>query len=127
MTTLRVFHLDTGGCGACAAEVWATVEASPELHWAPGPAQADVVALTGTLTPATRGAMLALYHEYWQDRVPIIAIGRCAIDGYPFGRGGLAAVGEISVRGKVAACPPLPEVILQALLNVAPSGTQGRS
>jgi Ni,Fe-hydrogenase III small subunit len=127
MTTLRIFHLDTGGCGACAAEVWATVEASRELRWAPGPAQADVVALTGSLTPAARGAALALYHQYWEDRVPIVAIGRCAIDGYPFGRGGLAAVGGIDVQGKVEACPPLPEVILMALLNAAPPDKERRS
>ena len=116
-----MFHLDTGGCGACAAELWASVEVSRELRWAPGPAQADVVALTGCLTPATRDAIVSLYHQFWEGRVPVVAIGRCAIDGYPYGKLGVAATPDIHVQGQVESCPPLLEMILDALSNaVAP-------
>ena len=122
---LRVFHLDTGGCGACAIELWAVVESSPEMEWAVGPDQADVVALTGSLTPATREPVLALYRNNWAGRVPVIAVGRCAIDGYPYGRGGAAAAG-IEIHGKVEACPPLPTIIHYALLNTIPEHDGGR-
>ena len=91
MTATRVFHLDTGGCGACALEVWATVETSPELQWASSPLHADVVALTGSLTAATRDLVLTIYRDYLVGRVPIVAIGRCAIDGYPYGKGDATA------------------------------------
>lgn len=121
----RVFHLDTGGCGACAVELWAAVESSPELQWAAGPDQADVVALTGSLTPATRAAALALYQDHWAGRVPVIAVGRCAVDGYPYGRGGVVAAG-IEIQGKVEACPPLPTIILYGLLNAVPESDEGR-
>jgi Ni,Fe-hydrogenase III small subunit len=117
MSVLRVFHLDTGGCGACAAELWATVEASRELRWAAGPAQVDVVALTGCLTPATRDAAVSLYRQFWEGRVPVVAIGQCAIDGYPYGKLGIAATPAIRVQGQVESCPPLPAMILEALSN----------
>ena len=121
MTAVRVWHLDIGGCGACAAEVWAAVESSRELQWAPGPDQADVVALTGPITPAARDAVLDLYHTFIAGRVPVVAVGRCAIDGYPYGNGGLVAGGEIAVQARVEACPPLPLIILDTLLGVVSS------
>ncbi len=126
MRTLRVYHLDTGGCGACAAEVWTAVELSGALVWAAGPAQADVVALTGSLTPSTREAVLALYRRFWVDRVPVLAIGRCAIDGYPFGRLGVAAVEGLHIQGKVEACPPTPSIVLYALLSAAMQPRENR-
>jgi Ni,Fe-hydrogenase III small subunit len=127
MSAVRVFHLDTGGCGACAVELWSTVEVTRDLDWAPGPAQADVVALTGSLLPAMRDAVIGLYREYWEDRVPIVVVGRCAIDGYPYGRGGIASVSEIRTQGRVEACPPMPQIIVYALLNaVEPLEGAGR-
>ncbi len=126
MTAVRVWHLDTGGCGACAAEVWAAVESSPDLQWAPGPDQADVVALTGSVTLAGRDAVLDLYHTVIAGRLPVVAVGRCAIDGYPFGSGGLVTLGEIVVQARVEACPPLPTIILDTLLGVviSPQGSR---
>ena len=126
MTAVRVLHLDTGGCGACAAEVWAAVETSPLLRWAPGPAQADVVALTGSITPATRDAVLAFIREFITERVPLVAVGRCALDGYPFGKGGLATLREVAVHLRVDGCPPLPQIILEALLNAGETPTPRR-
>ncbi len=119
MSPVRVFHLDTGGCGACAAEVWATVESSQELAWARGPVQADVVALTGSITPPSQDAVLALYHTFFAGRVPIVAVGRCALDGYPYGKGGSQSLEAIHVQRRVDPCPPLPAIILDALLSAA--------
>src|SRR4051812_42183442 len=117
MTATRVFHLDTGGCGACALEVWATVETSPELQWASSPLHADVVALTGSLTAATRDLVLTIYRDYLAGRVPIVVVGRCAVDGYPYGKGGIKALDGIVVQGKITTCPPAPAVIFDSLLG----------
>ena len=117
MKPARVFLLNTGGCGACAAEVWATVELADELVWAPGPGHADVVALTGSITPATREAVLSLYLEFFADQTPVVVVGRCALDGYPFGQGGVRHLTDIEVAHKVEACPPLPSIILDTLLH----------
>lgn len=117
MKPARVFLLDTGGCGACAAEVWATVELSDELVWAPGPAHADVVALTGSISPATRETVLALYLEFFVDQTPVVVVGRCALDGYPFAQGGVRYLAQIEVTRKIEVCPPLPSIILDTLLG----------
>lgn len=118
MRPLRVYLLDTGGCGACAAEVWATVEPSPELAWAPGPGQADVVVLTGSLPPASHALVLALQEQFWRGRIPIVAVGRCAVDGYPFGAGGVRVLKQVELAGRIDVCPPLPELILDLLHSV---------
>jgi Ni,Fe-hydrogenase III small subunit len=116
---VRVFHLCAGDCGACAAEVWAAVEGSSELDWAATPQSADVIALTGSIPPASRNALLAIYGSLIKDRLPLVAVGRCAIDGHPFGKGGIAALPEIAARRKVDGCPPLVEGVVEALLESA--------
>jgi Ni,Fe-hydrogenase III small subunit len=121
MMPVRVFHLDTGGCGACAVEVWATIELSRELQWAAGPGYADVVALTGSIMPSVREAVRALYDQYFAGRVPVVAIGRCAVDGYPFGKYGVKALDDIACVARIEACPPDPAIILEALLSAVVS------
>ena len=115
----KVFHLCAGDCGACAAEVWAAVEGTPQLAWAATPQLADVVALTGSIPAAGRSALLTTFTALVQGQLPMVAIGRCAIDGYPFGKGGIAALPEIAARRKVDGCPPLTDNVVEALLEAA--------
>lgn len=117
--TVRVFHLCAGDCGACAAEVWAAVEGSPVLAWAATPQEADVVAFTGSVPPTSRGAMLTTYTTFIKGRIPVVVIGRCAIDGFPFGKGGIAALPDIEARRKVDGYPPIVETVVDALLDAA--------
>lgn len=121
--TVRVFHVCAGDCGACAAEVWAAVEGSPELEWAATPQTADVFALTGSVPAASRNAVLTVYNAFVQHAgepiQPIVVVGRCAIDGYPYGKGGVAALPMIAVRRKVDGCPPLTDVVVEALIEAA--------
>ncbi|HEX6293337.1 MAG TPA: hypothetical protein VFZ66_29420 [Herpetosiphonaceae bacterium] len=116
---VRVFHLCAADCGACAAEVWAAVEGSSDLAWAATPQAADVVALTGSIPPATRNALLAIYTSQIKGRLPLVAVGRCAIDGHPFGKGGIAALPDIEARRKVDGCPPLVDGVVEALIESA--------
>lgn len=116
---VRVFHVNAGDCGACAAEVWAAVEGSNDLLWAATPQAADVVALTGSIPPTSRNAVLHLYTTLLRDKLPLVVVGRCAIDGYPFGKGGIAALPEIDTRRKVDGSPPLIDAVVEALLNAA--------
>jgi Ni,Fe-hydrogenase III small subunit len=114
---VRVFHLCAGDCGACAAEVWAAVEGSPDLDWAATPQSADVVALTGSIPAASRTALLSIYTSQIKGRLPLVVVGRCAIDGHPFGKGGIAALPEIEARRKVDGCPPLVDGVVEALVQ----------
>jgi Ni,Fe-hydrogenase III small subunit len=116
---VRVFHLNAGDCGACAAEVWAAVEGSSDLTWAATPQSADVIALTGSIPAPGRNALLAIYTSQIKGRLPLVAVGRCAIDGHPFGKGGIAALPEIEARRKVDGCPPLVDGVIEALVQSA--------
>lgn len=116
---VRVFHIGAGDCGACAAEVWAAVEGSDQLSWAATPQSADLVVLTGSVPAAVRNAVQTLYGTLVQDRLPLVVVGRCAIDGYPFGKAGVAALPELTVQRKVDGCPPLTELVTETLIQAA--------
>lgn len=116
---VHVFLLCAGDCGACAAEVWAAVEASPQLDWAGTPQAADVIALTGSIPAGSRSAVLALYTIVTESQRPLVVVGRCAIDGHPFGKGGIAALPNLEARRKVDGCPPLVDQVTDALLEAA--------
>ena len=104
---IKVYRINTGSCGGCDLEIAAVVAASADLAWADSPADADVLLLTGPLT-------IALWRSLG-GQIPLLAIGRCAIDGHPFGRGGLAEAPEISARLKLDGCPPEPRAIAEAI------------
>jgi Ni,Fe-hydrogenase III small subunit len=114
---IKVYRINTGSSGGCDVEIEATVAASADLAWADSPAGADVLLLTGPLTSACRPAFLAIWREL-EGRVPLLAVGRCAIDGHPFGRGGVAELPEISAR-KLDGCPPTPKAIAEAIRSAA--------
>lgn len=111
---LKLYRVNTGSCGGCDAEIDAAVAANADLSWASSPAAADALLLTGPLTHASRAAFMALWHEL-DGQAPLLAIGRCAIDGHPFGRGGLAEAPEVTARLKLDGCPPDPDAIAAAI------------
>lgn len=116
-----IFHINAGDCGACAAELWAAVENAAELAWATTPAEADVIALTGSVTPASRSALTLLEASPGEAgaRPPLVVIGRCAVDGYPLGRGGYLAVAQLKPALIVGGWPPVPEEIRGVLIEAA--------
>lgn len=109
----KVFRVNAGSCGACDVEIEAAVAAGG-LAWAASPADADALLLTGPITPGVRPAVDALLAEVG-EQVPLIAIGRCAIDGHPYGQGGLAERPEIDVLLKLDGSPPSPSEIAKAV------------
>jgi Ni,Fe-hydrogenase III small subunit len=111
---IRIYRVNTGSCGGCDIEVMAAVAATADLAWAATPAEADLVVLTGPLTPAVRPFVQVLLAEL-QGRVPVCAIGGCAIDGRPFGRGGLAEQPEIAATARLEGCPPALQAIIDAI------------
>lgn len=98
----------------------AAIDAAVDIAWAATPFDADVLILTGPITPGARRALLALLQEL-DGRVPVLVVGRCAIDGHPFGRGGVAELASVTVRLKLDGCPPSPVQIADAIRHVAGS------
>lgn len=111
---IKVFRVNTGSCGGCDAEIDAAVAASADVVWAASPYDADVLLLTGPLTSGSRRVFVGIWQEL-SGRVPLVAIGRCAIDGHPFGRGGLAESPQIITRLKIDGCAVDAQAITNAI------------
>ncbi len=110
---IKVYRINTGSCGGCDVEIEALVASGRALAWADSPHSADALLLTGPLTAGSRPAFLALW-DALGGRVPLLAVGRCAIDGHPFGRGGIAELPQIEAQ-LLDGCPPAPSAIIEAI------------
>jgi Ni,Fe-hydrogenase III small subunit len=121
---IKIFRINTGSCGGCDVEIAAAVASSADLAWADSPIAADALLLTGPVTSASQPAFLALWREL-ADRIPLLAVGRCAIDGHPFGRGGVAELPEVRAL-KLDGCPPTPGAIADAIRAAVKPDTMTR-
>lgn len=115
---IQVYRLNTGSCGGCDLEMIAAISETADIAWATSPHEADVLLITGPLTHSAKTALGALMQEL-AHQPPLLAIGRCAIDGHPFGRGGLASVAGLTMQVSVDGCPPEHARIIESIRNVA--------
>ena len=113
---IRVFRANTGSCGGCDAEIILAVAQAPDMEFVSTPIDADVWLITGILSQYTRSYIVQTITSM-SERPTIIAVGQCAINGAPFGRGGLLDAPEIPVKAQLDGCPPTPAVILAAIRN----------
>jgi Ni,Fe-hydrogenase III small subunit len=113
---IRVFRANTGSCGGCDAEIVLAVAQAPDMEFVSTPVDADVWLLTGILSQYTRSYIVQTITSM-SERPTIIAVGQCAINGAPFGRGGLLDAPEIPIKAQLDGCPPTPAVILAAIRN----------
>ncbi|NJN68805.1 MAG: NADH:ubiquinone oxidoreductase [Chloroflexaceae bacterium] len=111
--TISVYALNTGSCGGCDREIAVAVRKDDRLEWARSPHTADVLLLTGPVTSPCKAPFLQLLREVG-DR-PLLVIGRCAMDGSPFGKGGFSEWGEVVVQHQLDGCPTTPEAIAAAI------------
>jgi Ni,Fe-hydrogenase III small subunit len=120
---IRIFRINTGSCGGCDLLIGALPREEDDIALAASPFEADVLILTGPLLGALRPAARALLSELG-GHVPIVAVGGCALDGAPFGRGGIAENPEIVAAVEVRGCPPAPAAIAAAIREAAGSGAR---
>jgi len=113
---IRVFRANTGSCGGCDAEIVLAVAQAPDMEFVSTPVDADVWLITGILSQYTRSYIVQTITSM-SERPAIVAVGQCAINGAPFGRGGLLDAPEIPVKAQLDGCPPTPAVILAAIRN----------
>lgn len=123
---IKLFRMNTGSSGACDAEIEAAVFLNSDFAWAADPFEADVLLLTGPLTPTSKPAFLSVWNEL-AGTTPLLAIGRSAIDGHPYGRGGLAEIPSIIANAKLDGDPPTPEAIATAVRAAIGHRTQIQS
>lgn len=110
---IRYLRFNTGSCGGCDH----CLSLAPGLQPTSDPSAATLIVLTGPQTQASREALSQALEA--SSNLPVVALGRCAIDGSPFGKGGLAVASETRVDLRLDGCPVPPEAIAKALRALA--------
>jgi membrane-bound hydrogenase subunit mbhJ len=116
-----LFPLNSGSCNGCEQELQALHAARYALEaggiaFAESPRHADILLLTGILTPRSRDAAQRVWEQLAEPRA-LIAIGDCPINGSVFrGQANFTPAGEIlPVDVELPGCPPSPTLILEAI------------
>jgi membrane-bound hydrogenase subunit mbhJ len=123
--SLAIRHVDAGSCNGCEHEL--TLATSPYhdlqrfgLGIVASPRHADLLLVTGPVTTRMHTPLLTAYHAMPEPRL-VAALGNCAL-----GRGVLGArealVGPVDdvlpVDLHIPGCPPTPDAIAGALLDL---------
>ncbi len=121
--SLWVFNF---GLACCAIEFIATSMARHDfirlgvIPFAPGPRQADLMVVSGTVTDKMAPAVQRLY-EQMPDPKYVISFGSCANSGGPYWDSYCVTKGVdqiIPVDVYVPGCPPRPESLLQGIVKL---------
>lgn len=130
--SLAIRHVDAGSCNGCEHEL--TLVSSPYhdlqrfgLGVVASPRHADVLLVTGAVTTRMREPLLTAYAAMPEPRL-VAALGDCALGCNLLGRAEEIAgrVDElVPVDLRIPGCPPTPEVIAGALLELVDRASPG--
>lgn len=122
------------GLACCAFEMMAAAASKYDLArfgseaFRPSPRQADLMIVSGTVTEKMAPAVRRLYDQMAEPKF-VIAMGACATNGGPYWNTYNVVDGVhklIPVDVYVPGCPPRPEALIQALLEVQSQIRTGR-
>jgi len=126
--SLAIRHVDAGSCNGCEHEL--TLVSSPYydlqrfgLGIVASPRHADVLLVTGPVTVRMREPLLTAYAAMPEPRL-VAALGDCALGCGILGSADeiVGPVGEVlPVDVHIPGCPPTPEAIAEALLQLVDS------
>jgi Ni,Fe-hydrogenase III small subunit len=116
-----LFSLNSGSCNGCEQEIGALHAARYALEArgiaiASSPRHADILLLTGIMTPRSRAAARRVWEQLAEPRA-LVAVGDCPLTGSAF-RGSESftpAAAMLPVDVELPGCPPSPALILEAI------------
>ncbi len=123
--SLRVRHVDAGSCNGCEHEL--TLASAPQYDLqrfgfdiVASPRHADVLLVTGPVTTRMREPLLVAYNAMPEPR-RVVAFGDCALGQAVLGLaaelvGAVEDVVPVDVR--VPGCPPTPDAVAAALIEL---------
>lgn len=121
--SLFVRHIDVGSCNACESEILALSNPYYNFHrlgvfFTASPRHADVLLVTGALTPAMKNVLLETYEAMPRPRI-VLAAGVCALHGGVFAKsrqfvGPIESIIPVDVF--IPGCPPTPYALLNGIL-----------
>ena len=121
--SLHIRHVDAGSCNGCESELQALSNPFYNLHrlgifFTPSPRFADLLLVTGPVTPAMRLPLIRTWEAMPEPRM-VMAAGTCAVSGAPMDQGyaaGHGLEGIVPVDVWLPGCPPNPAAFIHALL-----------
>ena len=127
--SLALRHVDAGSCNGCEHEL--TLVTSPHydlerfgLGIVASPRHADLLLVTGAVTTRMRGPLLLAYNAMPEPR-RVAALGDCALGCNLLG-GGENVLGSVEgilpVDLRIPGCPPTPQAIADAILELIDAG-----
>jgi Ni,Fe-hydrogenase III small subunit len=127
--SLAIRHVDAGSCNGCEHELTLTTSPYTDMERyglgvVASPRHADVLLVTGAVTTRMREALLAAYAAMPEPR-RVAALGDCALGCNLLGDaaelvGPVEALLPVDLR--IPGCPPTPDAIAQALLELIDNG-----
>ena len=114
-----LFPLNSASCNGCDQEIQALHAARYALEeggiaFAASPRHADILLLTGIMTPRNQHAAWRVLEQLAEPRA-VIAVGECPINGSVFRQGVDTTLEAFPIDVELPGCPPSPTLILEAI------------